>query len=58
MGEMIEGVLITPLKKIYHPKGDIFHALKNMEVGYEGFGEAYFQPSSRKRLRRGNGISG
>ena len=55
MGEMIEGVLITPLKKIYRPKGDIFHALKNMEVGYEGFGEAYFstiKPETIKAWKR------
>lgn len=39
---MIEGVIITPLKKIYHPKGDIFHAMKKSDSGYVDFGEAYF----------------
>jgi len=38
----IEGVLLTPLKKIYHPKGDVFHGMKKSDVGYSGFGEAYF----------------
>ena len=39
---MIEGVIVTPLKQIYHPKGDVFHAIKCVDPGYEGFGEAYF----------------
>lgn len=39
---MIDGVLITPLKQIYHPKGDVFHAMKCLDSGFEGFGEAYF----------------
>ena len=38
----IEGVLLTPLKKIQHPKGDVFHGMKKSDVGYSGFGEAYF----------------
>lgn len=39
---MIDGVLVTPLKQIYHPKGDVFHAMKCVDPGFEGFGEAYF----------------
>ncbi len=39
---MIEGVLLTPLRRIYHPKGDVFHAMKCTDPGFEGFGEAYF----------------
>lgn len=39
---MIEGVIVTPLKQIYHPKGDVFHAMKCVDPGFEGFGEAYF----------------
>jgi len=38
----MDGVTLTPLKKIHHPKGDIFHAMKNDDIGYSGFGEAYF----------------
>ena len=38
----IHGVVLTPLKKIKNPKGDVYHALKNTDVGYAGFGEAYF----------------
>ncbi len=39
---MLDGLLITPLKQISHPKGDIFHAMKSTDNGYAGFGEAYF----------------
>ena len=35
-------VNISELKKITHPKGDIYHALKSSENSYQGFGEAYF----------------
>jgi len=39
---MINGVTLHPLKHIVVPKGDIYHALKSTDEGYEGFGEAYF----------------
>jgi len=43
MGEInIEGLLLTPLKKIYHPKGDILHGMKKSDQGFVDFGEAYF----------------
>ena len=35
-------MILTPLKRILHPKGDIFHAMKKSDDGYKGFGEAYF----------------
>jgi dTDP-4-dehydrorhamnose 3,5-epimerase len=38
----IEGVLLTPLKKIHHPKGDVLHGMKSSDAGFSGFGEAYF----------------
>lgn len=38
----IDGVLLTPLKRIHHPKGDIFHGMKKSDHGFSGFGEAYF----------------
>ena len=38
----IEGVLLTVLKKIHHPKGDLFHGMKKSDAGFSGFGEAYF----------------
>jgi len=36
------GVILTPLKRISNPKGDILHAMKISDDGYDGFGEAYF----------------
>ena len=43
MGKVnIEGVILTPLKKIDHPNGDILHGMKESDGGYAGFGEAYF----------------
>jgi dTDP-4-dehydrorhamnose 3,5-epimerase len=38
----MDGVILTPLRQIHHPKGDVFHAMKKSDAGYEGFGEAYF----------------
>jgi dTDP-4-dehydrorhamnose 3,5-epimerase len=35
-------VILTPLKKILHPKGMIYHAMKRTDNTYERFGEAYF----------------
>jgi len=34
--------LFTPLKQIFHPKGDVFHGMKKSDAGFEEFGEAYF----------------
>lgn len=39
---MISGIIITPLKQINHPKGDVYHAMKRNDPGFIGFGEAYF----------------
>ena len=39
---LIDGVLITPQKRIFNSGGDILHALKRTGTGYVGFGEAYF----------------
>jgi len=41
-GSRIEGVLITPQRRISAPGGDVFHAIKSGEPGFAGFGEAYF----------------
>jgi dTDP-4-dehydrorhamnose 3,5-epimerase len=38
----IEGVIVTPLKIVPNPKGNILHALKRSDPGYKAFGEAYF----------------
>lgn len=36
------GAMVTPLRRIHHPKGDVFHGLKATEDSFQGFGEAYF----------------
>lgn len=38
----MDGVVLTDLKQINHPKGDIFHGMKTNDKGCFGFGEAYF----------------
>ena len=38
----MEKVLISNLKKIPTKGGDIYHALKNSDLNFNGFGEAYF----------------
>ena len=38
----MDGIILTPLKQIHHPKGDIYHAMKKSDIGFENFGEAYF----------------
>jgi len=38
----MDGLIITPLKRIAHPKGDILHAIKETDPGFAGFGELYF----------------
>jgi dTDP-4-dehydrorhamnose 3,5-epimerase len=38
----LDQILITPLKSIETPGGAVLHAIKNSDVGYVGFGEAYF----------------
>lgn len=39
---MIAGVLLTPLRVVDNPKGNIYHGIKASSPGYTGFGEAYF----------------
>jgi len=38
----LEGVLLAPLKIIDTPGGDVLHGLKQSDLGFYGFGEAYF----------------
>mgnify|MGYP006091329109 CR=1 FL=1 len=37
----MDEIILTPLKQIFNPKGDILHAMKSSDVGFDGFGEAY-----------------
>lgn len=36
------GVMLTPLRRISNPKGDVLHAMKSTDPGFVAFGEAYF----------------
>ena len=38
----LEHIIITPLKRLPVPGGDVLHALKCTDDGFNNFGEAYF----------------
>jgi dTDP-4-dehydrorhamnose 3,5-epimerase len=42
MGEIISDVVLTPLRIIPTPGGDVWHGMKRTDPGFSGFGEAYF----------------
>lgn len=39
---MLSDITLTPLKKVKVSGGDVLHAMKSSDFGYNGFGEAYF----------------
>ena len=47
----MDGVIVTPLKQIHNPKGDIFHAMKKSDDGFDGFGEAYFSTIHKNNIK-------
>lgn len=47
----MDGVILTPLKQIHHSKGDIFHAMKKSDVGFDEFGEAYFSTVNKNDIK-------
>lgn len=47
----MDGVILTPLKQIHHLKGDIFHAMKKSDIGFDGFGEAYFSTINQDDIK-------
>jgi len=47
----IEGIVLTDLKMINHPKGNIYHAMKKSDKGFEGFGEAYFSTIKENEIK-------
>ena len=52
---MIKDLLITPLDIIETPGGNVMHAMKQIDTGFFGFGEAYFseiKPGSIKAWKR------
>jgi len=51
MGKLINGVILTPLKQIIHPQGDIYHGMKRSDDGFESFGEAYFSTIIKDEIK-------
>ena len=47
----IEGIVLTDLKRINHPQGNIYHAMKKSDKGFEGFGEAYFSTIKENEIK-------
>lgn len=39
---MIEGLIVTELKKFSNEKGSIYHGIRKSDQGYSGFEEIYF----------------
>ena len=43
MGDVsLDDILVTPLKRMPTVGGDVLHALKKTDAGFDGFGEIYF----------------
>lgn len=47
----IDGIILTPLKQIFHPQGNVFHGMKQSDPGYAGFGEAYFSTINYNEIK-------
>lgn len=47
----MDKVILTPLKQIHNPKGDIFHGMKKSDPGFDGFGEAYFSTINKDDIK-------
>lgn len=47
----MDGIILTPLKQIHNPKGDVFHAMKKSDTGFDGFGEAYFSTINQGNIK-------
>lgn len=47
----MDGIILTPLKQIFNPKGDVFHAMKKSDIGFDGFGEAYFSVINKNSIK-------
>lgn len=51
----LDKIELFPLKKIPVDGGDVMHCLKNCDLGFNGFGEAYFsciEPNSVKAWKK------
>jgi dTDP-4-dehydrorhamnose 3,5-epimerase len=47
----MKGVVLTPLRRIPTPKGDVLHGMKAGDEGYAGFGEAYLSSVQKGAIK-------
>ena len=47
----MEKIILTPLKIISHPLGDLYHILKSHEESFIKFGEAYFSTIEKGAIK-------
>ena len=47
----MDGVILTPLKQIRISKGSVLHAMKKSDIGFDGFGEAYFSTVNKNDIK-------
>ena len=47
----MDGVVLSPMKQVFHPKGDIFHGMKKSDKGFIDFGEAYFSTVNKDDIK-------
>ena len=47
----MDEIILTPLKIIEHPKGNILHAIKINDIGYVDFGECYFSSVNQNEIK-------
>jgi len=47
----LDDILITPLKRIPAEGGEVMHAIKSRDLGFNGFGEAYFSWVDYKAIK-------
>ena len=48
---MIDGVIITPLKKIDDDRGSVLHMMRNDSKSFKSFGEIYFSIAYPKAIK-------
>lgn len=48
---LLESIIITPLKRINVEGGDVLHGIKVNDLGYNGFEEAYFSIVDFKHVK-------
>lgn len=49
--EMIDGIILSPLKIIGHEKGDIMHIIKSSDAGFKKFNEAYISKINYDQIK-------